>query len=343
MANNKAYEIGYKLAVACTVPAVPTAGQPVLYGIATGVAETTEDAAGITSVDFGPGVWRIPVTDTLGAVAVGAAVFLDAAGVGLSNTPAGFFFGYALEPVLVGATTTIMVMHIPSPGAATLGAGTIATANLAAGIISTNAPGRALMANGVFDVATVLAKFAAGSFTTANLTALIPDDAVTNAILLDIVLNGAFQADAPTRALFANDIWDEAHILDGTLTANVVSETADDNLTGGIPVVHRFSIADQATGDVDYVLVHALRIMNVTVIKRAAAGAGANTIQIQTGAGAAITDAMVINIADNAVVGAATIDDATHEIADGGVLRVHVVRAAGTSGCDVYVSGLRVA
>jgi hypothetical protein len=92
---------------------------------------------------------------------------------------------------------------------------------LAAGILTANAAGRALMQTGYFDVASVLDKFAtgsfttanvlalfaAGSFTTANLLSLIPANAVTNAVLLQAVLDGAFQADANTRALFANGIW----------------------------------------------------------------------------------------------------------------------------------------
>jgi len=342
MANNKAFD-NLKLSVVCTAPVAPVSGAPVLYGIATGVAQRDEDAAGLTSVDFGPGVWRIPVTDTIGGVTVGASIFLDAAGVGLSNTAAGFFFGYALQIVGPGATTTILVAHVPSPGAGTLGAGTIATAHLADGILSANAAGRLKTANDYYNAATVLTKFDANCLDTANLLLMLLADGITNAVLLQAVPNGAFQADAGTRALFANDIWDEAHVLDGSLTANVVSETADDNLTGGIPIVHRLSIPDMATGNVDYVLVHAMRIMSVQVYKRGAAGAGANTVQLQTGAGVAITDAMVINIADNVGVGPATIDDATHEIADGGILRVAIVRIAGNSQCDVYVSGLRVA
>jgi hypothetical protein len=335
MANNVIVRPGWRFSVIPTNPVVVVSGGPIRYGSLTGVALTDEgmggNAATAATVDFGPCVYSLPVTDHAGTtIALGAALFyVDGAPGTIENDPTGFFFGFALATVGNGATTTINVLHVPSPGAGTLGAGTIGTAHLAAGLISADGAGRALFAAGVFDAATALSVFGA--------------DTINNAFLLDAVLNGAFQADANTRALFADDIWPEAKIADGTLTANVVAEVADDNLTGGIPIVHRLSIADQATGNVDYVLVHGIRILQVQVVKRAAAGAGANTIQIQTAAGAAITDAMVINVNDNVSVWAATIDDATHEIADGGTLRVAVTRAAGTSGCDVYVYGLRVA
>lgn len=75
-----------------------------------------------------------------------------------------------------------------------------------------NAYGRQGIGDGFFNVATVLAKFAAGCLTEANLLSLIPADAVTNAVLLDAVLDGAFQNDAATRALFADGIWTAAKI-----------------------------------------------------------------------------------------------------------------------------------
>lgn len=64
------------------------------------------------------------------------------------------------------------------------------TAQIKAGALAANAAGRAKMATGLFDAATVTDKFAADSFTNAN--------------LLQLVQNGAFAADASTRALFAN-------------------------------------------------------------------------------------------------------------------------------------------
>jgi len=86
--------------------------------------------------------------------------------------------------------------------------------------------GRNRMADGWFVAATVLAKFAENSFTTANLRWLIPANNITNAALLDVVLDGAFQNDAATRALFADAIWSLAKIANGT-ACSVVGRSAN--------------------------------------------------------------------------------------------------------------------
>jgi hypothetical protein len=86
----------------------------------------------------------------------------------------------------------------------TLGFGTLTNAALAAGILSADATGRALMATGLFDAATVLDKFAA--------------DSITNAVLLDAVQDGAFVADASTRALFAASFVNAGLIEAGAVT-----------------------------------------------------------------------------------------------------------------------------
>ncbi len=225
MANNKVFEDGWHLSVACTDPAAPSAGDPVRYGLLTGVALTDEsgglNATGETTVDFGPGVWDIPVTDEVGGgIAASDAIFYDDALDGLTNDPSGnYFFGFANEAVGIGLTATIQVIHVPSPGAGMLGAGTIATANLAAGILSANAAGRALFAAGVFDVATALSVFAANS--------------IANAFLLDAVADGAFAADAATRALFADDFLTGDKLGAGVIVQEVVAgqdETADDTI-----------------------------------------------------------------------------------------------------------------
>lgn len=222
MANNKVFEDGYHLSVVVTDPAVPVSGAPVRFGLATGVALVTEatggNLAGQTTVDFGPGVWAIPVADGVGGgIAVGDALFYADALDGLTNVSgANYFFGFALEAVGAGLTATINVLHVCSPGAGTLGAGTIATANLAAGILSADVAGRALLAAGYFDVATALSAFAANS--------------IANAFLLDAVADGAFAADAATRALFADDFLTGDKLATGVVKQEVVAgqdETAD--------------------------------------------------------------------------------------------------------------------
>ena len=118
---------------------------------------------------------------------------------------------------------------------------------------------------------------------------------------------------------------------------------ADANVIGGIPVLHRVAVADDVTGDVDVVLTHKTLVTDVWLVKTAGAGGANDTIQVKS-TGNAITNAMDINVADQTVVRAGTIDDARHEIAAGGILRVTRTKvAAANVACVVYVLGVRVA
>lgn len=110
MATNIVYELGTQLRVICTAPATPTSGAPVLVGQLPGVALTAEDADGYTTVKF-DGVADLPVkgeTTTNVAVAAGDILYYDS-GVINKDSSNGVRFGYALEAVSSGATTTIKV------------------------------------------------------------------------------------------------------------------------------------------------------------------------------------------------------------------------------------------
>ena len=69
----------------------------------------------------------------------------------------------------------------------------VTVTGISPGAITADPAGRAMMADDYFDAATVLAKFDA--------------DSVDNAQLLLAVKDGAFNADAETRALFDDGIW----------------------------------------------------------------------------------------------------------------------------------------
>jgi len=338
MPTNLVFQNAETLSVVVTDPAAPNAGDPVRYGVCTGVALTDKGAGGNiateTTVDFGIRVWDLPVIDEVGGgIAVGAVLFYADALDGLTNDPSGsYFFGFALEAVDVGATAVIRVLHVPAPGSGTLGAGTIATANLANGILSADAAGRAKIAAGYFDVATALSAFAANS--------------IANAFLLNAIADGAFVADAATRALFADNFVTEAKINDGELTGNVVATVADANVIGGLPVLHRINIAGGAAGNTDVVLTHKTRIIDAWAVHTGGAGEANDTIQVLSVAGGAITDAMSWAGADAAIVRAASIDDANHEVAAGDTLRVTTTDddGGGDVGAGVvYVLGVRVA
>ena len=124
-------------------------------------------------------------------------------------------------------------------------------------------------------------------------------------------------------------------------------EAANLNTQGVFPVLHRITIADAASGNTEVTLDHKTRIIDAWVVKVSADGhASEDTIVVGAG-GSAISDAMAIG-ANNvrSITRAATINDANHDIAAAGALRITWVK--GSSGgnnvaCEVYVMGLRVA
>ncbi len=163
MANNIVFEETKTLSLVCTEPAAPNAGDPVRFGNLTGVALDDENAAGTTVVKVGTFVVDLPVTDHVGGgIAVGDSLFYVSATDALENDSAGYFFGFALEIVGAGLTTTINVLHVPSPAAGALGAGTVGAANIAAGAITAANGG---LAAGAVDTA---AKVANGILTTGK-------------------------------------------------------------------------------------------------------------------------------------------------------------------------------
>ena len=115
MATNRKYESGKQLAVACTAPATPSSGDPVLFGQRPGVALTDEDAAGLTTVQF-DGVFDLSVQAVNNggnsAVAAGDKLYYEAGQTPVLNKDnvSGVFFGYAKEAILEGATATIEVI-----------------------------------------------------------------------------------------------------------------------------------------------------------------------------------------------------------------------------------------
>jgi hypothetical protein len=131
MATNRVIPDAKHLSVTCSHPTAPSSGQPCRIGDLTGVALTTEDANGKTTVDVGNTVWKLPVKGANDggntAVAPGDALYYVDGDIGsgsgfLSKKISGRFFGIALAVVNSGSTTTIEVLHLTpaidtSPGA----------------------------------------------------------------------------------------------------------------------------------------------------------------------------------------------------------------------------------
>lgn len=141
--TNRVYSPGWTLNVNVTDPNAAASGDPVRYGLLTGVAQTDEASDGKTSVDFGPGVWDLSVDDDGGtAIAVGAAIYYHDTATGspathLNNVAASAdaFFGVALETVTTNGTSTINVLHIPVGLTSTLASNSVASANITNGVI----------------------------------------------------------------------------------------------------------------------------------------------------------------------------------------------------------------
>ena len=249
------------------------------------------------------------IPETVGAVAPGEITLAEGSILrGNSSGVAAAHVAKTSGQILVGDGTTVASVAV-SGDAALSSAGAV---TLTAGVLAAGATGRALMAAGFFDAATVLDKFAANSFDATNV-----DDA------------------------FATGSIGEDRLTAAEVTGRAMAVVANANVIGGIPVIHRITIAN-ATADTDVTLTHKTRVLDVWLVKTGANGGAGDLITVKSTA-AAITDAIDLTIVtDTLIKRAASIDDANHEIAAGGILRVSAVSATNCA-CEVYVMGIRVA
>ena len=148
-AKNKIHDPGWNLAVVIDHPSAPNSGDPVRFGVMTGVAMLDEGDGGAgsteTVVDFGPGVYDLTVDDNEGtAIAVGDSIYYHDSGTGTgsvnlnnSATSLDAYFGIALEVVGTGDTTLINVLHVPLGASTAISNGAVDTAQLATGAVET--------------------------------------------------------------------------------------------------------------------------------------------------------------------------------------------------------------
>lgn len=117
MAKNVIYNKAARLAVACSDPATPVSGDPVIYGQVPGVCLVSEGTDGLATVQF-EGVANLSVKGVTTAAAGSAVAEGDILYYVPGNTPkiskasgdAGAVrFGYAMGSVASGATATIPV------------------------------------------------------------------------------------------------------------------------------------------------------------------------------------------------------------------------------------------
>lgn len=128
--------------------------------------------------------------------------------------------------------------------------------------------------------------------------------------------------------------------LNAGIDGSNIKTVANANVIGGVMEVIRVDVAD-ATADTDVIMTHKVRVLDVVIVKTTGAGGSGDTLTVKNGS-TAITNAMVTNVADKAVVRAGTIDDASHEIAAAGTLRLSANKATNAA-CTVYVYVIKVA
>lgn len=151
----------------------------------------------------------------------------------------------------------------------------------------------------------------------------------------------ALGANSVATANIANLAVTQAKIATASLTGLVAAVVADDNVIGGLPVLHRIDVAD-ASANTDVVLTHKTRVIDAWGLNTGIAAHAANdTWQVKNGANA-ISDAVAKTATVNAVKRIGTIDPATAEIAAGGTLRITAVKDTNAA-VTVYVLGIRVA
>lgn len=135
-----------------------------------------------------------------------------------------------------------------------------------------------------------------------------------------------------------------SNAFSGTILANAATFSADNTAPTLVsPLVVPFIFTD-GTANVSVTMPYKVRVINVSHLKLAANAGGNNTVQVFNGATSAITGAIVASGNDQVLQTTGfSIDDATMEVASGGILKVTSTKVGTNSACIVYVTVLRVA
>ncbi len=211
---------------------------------------------------------------------------------------------------------SILPTLLKPPG---VSAGSISTADLADGILSADAAGRAKMADDYFTNAQFVAG-AGGKFAPSCLDAT----ACAN--------------------VFANNALTAAKLEAGAAAAGIdggdVRFSATGATFGALPVVYAHALPD-ATGNVDIIVDQKVHIIQAW-LHQSAAGNVADSARLFNGAGA-ITAALNYTASAGAVVPAQSLDATNRIVAAGGTLRVTVDSTAGDTTGTFYCLAVPVA
>jgi hypothetical protein len=155
-----------------------------------------------------------------------------------------------------------------------------------------------------------------------------------------------------TVGIIVYDLRSNPVVSPGAIVGSSVGLVADQAagaisaLNVGIPVRLSLTIPDGATANIDFTgLPYKCRVREVRLMKAAGAGGAADTIRVANGAGTNwITNALDINVADQTVVRATTIDDAFYDIGAGATIRVARTKSSAANvACVVTLELDRVA
>ena len=109
--------------------------------------------------------------------------------------------------------------------------------------------------------------------------------------------------------------------LKGVMDGRIVKAMDDGEDFGFIPVTLKVLTAAGASNTVALTMERKFTVIDVIARNYGGAGTSSDVLTIKNDT-TAITDAMDMNVADNLIVRAASIDDASHELAAGGTLNV---------------------
>jgi hypothetical protein len=132
----------------------------------------------------------------------------------------------------------------------------------------------------------------------------------------------------------------------GAFKGTAVAPIVDGDTAGGIPVRYTYQIADAASADYDIIVDSQIEVVDVEVIKTGGAGGAANTVQVKQvtvpgGVVTTISDAISININQDAIARSAVRTQANATIPAGGKLRASTVKAGGNAACEVIVHAIK--
>ncbi len=160
--------------------------------------------------------------------------------------------------------------------------------------------------------------------------------------ITSVALSGDVTMDNTGAVTIAAGAVDQAMLAAASLDGTVAKVVADDNVIGGLMVVHRIAVASGANANYDVTLTHKTRIIDAIVVLKGAGTAGCD-IDIQNVTTNIFSQIDLSAGGDKDIFRPVEANDAQHEIAAAANLLVAISSTGGDfPGAEVYVTGFRV-